>query len=82
MTAPVGGFVQLLAAADLPEKFETKRRLKNQMDGIGLLSDLYMQSAKPTTFEDLIRVDPETHLSEFKSLSDAKGGELGLRTLL
>ena len=79
-TLPIGGLVQPLAAGGLPENPETKRRLKNLMDVTGLSAELDEQSAPEATFEDLTRVHPESYLNEFKRLSDAGGGELGLRT--
>ncbi|WP_102109418.1 class II histone deacetylase [Oceaniglobus roseus] len=77
---PVGGLVQPMAAGGLPESPETKRRLKNMLDVTGLLSELAAQSAPPATMEDLRRVHPEAFLTEFKRLSDAGGGEIGIRT--
>lgn len=79
-TLPLGGLVQPLAAGGLPESPETKRRLKNLMDVTGLTSELVAQSAEPATRQDLLRVHPESYLDEFKRLSDAGGGELGMRT--
>lgn len=79
-TLPLGGLVQPLAAGGLPESPETKRRLKNLMDVTGLTSELATQSAIPATRDDLLRVHPASYLDEFKTLSDANGGELGLRT--
>lgn len=75
--APVGGIVQ--PGADLPENPETKRRLKNLMDVTGLLAELETSSAPDITHEDLLRVHPASFLDQFKALSDAGGGELGLR---
>lgn len=80
MTLPVGGLVQPLAAGGLPENPETKRRLKNLMDVTGLSGDLDLRSAPQATQADLLRVHPDAYLSDFKRLSDAGGGELGLRT--
>ena len=79
-TLPLGGLVQPLAAGGLPESPETKRRLKNLMDVTGLTSELATQSAAPATREDLLRIHPASYLDEFKRLSDAGGGELGMRT--
>ncbi len=79
-TQPVGGLVQPLAAGGLPESPETKRRLKNLLDVTGLIGDLGSQGADAATEEDLRRVHPKDFLREFKRLSDAGGGELGLRT--
>jgi acetoin utilization deacetylase AcuC-like enzyme len=64
----------------LPENPETKRRLKNLMEVTGLLGQLAVQSALAADQEELRRVHPSGFLSEFKQLSDANGGELGLRT--
>ena len=77
-TLPVGGLVQPLAAG-LPENPETKRRLKNLLDVTGLIRDLAPSSAPPATWEEMARVHPESYLAAFKALSDAAGGELGLR---
>ena len=77
---PIGGLVQPLAAGGLPESPETKRRLKNLMDVTGLTGALAAQTAPVASWEDLARVHPKTYLNEFKTLSDAGGGELGRRT--
>lgn len=79
-TLPVGGLVQPLAAGGLPESPETKRRLKNLIDVTGLIHDLDPRSAPSATWEDMAWVHPESFLQEFKALSDAGGGEMGLRT--
>ena len=78
-TLEVGGLVQPMVNG-FPESPETKRRLKNLIEVTGLASDLQMTGAEPATWEDLSRVHPESYLNEFKALSDAGGGELGLRT--
>lgn len=80
LTMPLGGLVQPLAAGGLPENPETKRRLKNLMDVTGLTKDLHVSSADEASREDLLRVHPATYLDTFKDMSDAGGGELGLRT--
>lgn len=80
LTLPLGDFVQPLAAGGLPENPETKRRLKNLLEVSGLIEDLEMRHAPAATWQDLARVHPETYLTDFKALSDAGGGELGLRT--
>lgn len=80
LTLPVGGLVQPLAAGGLPESPETKRRLKNLMDVTGLTNDLEVRSAPAATTDMLARVHPGDFLGQFKTLSDAGGGELGLRT--
>jgi acetoin utilization deacetylase AcuC-like enzyme len=78
-TLPVGGLVQPMPAG-LPENPETKRRLRNLIEVTGLTRHLSMQGADPATQADLLRVHPESYLSAFKAMSDAGGGELGLRT--
>ncbi|MBS9717152.1 class II histone deacetylase [Pseudohalocynthiibacter aestuariivivens] len=78
--APVGGLVQPMGAGGLPENPETKRRLVNLLRASGLWEELHTQGAPEATHEDLLRVHPEHYLTEFKKLSDAGGGELGLRT--
>ena len=80
LTMPIGGLVQPLAAGGLPESPETKRRLKNLMDVTGLTKDLVVSSADAASREDLLRVHPASYLDAFKDMSDAGGGELGLRT--
>ena len=78
-TLPVGGLVQPMPAG-LPESPETKRRLRNLIEVTGLTRHLSMQGAEAATQADLLRVHPESYLSAFKAMSDAGGGELGLRT--
>ncbi len=79
-TAPVGGLVQPFVSGGLPEHPETKRRLKNLMDVTGLTRDLLASSAPAASQDDLLRVHPAAYLREFKTTSDAGGGELGMRT--
>jgi len=79
-TVPVGGLVQPLAAGGLPENPETKRRLKNLIDVTGLSGELDLRSAPEAPLETLALVHPATYLRDFKTTSDAGGGELGLRT--
>ncbi|MEO1919351.1 MAG: class II histone deacetylase [Paracoccaceae bacterium] len=80
LTAPVGGLVQPLASGGLPENPETKRRLKNLLDVTGLAGEIDCLSVETVTFEDLNRIHPASYLENFKTLSDAGGGEMGLRT--
>lgn len=80
LTFSVGGLVQPLAAGGLPESPETKRRLKNLIDVTGLIHELDARSAPAAPREALERVHPASYLDRFKALSDAGGGELGMRT--
>lgn len=77
-TLPVGGLVQPMPAG-LPENPETKRRLKNLVEVTGLARHLAVQTADPASEGDLLRVHPQGYLAAFRALSDAGGGELGLR---
>ncbi len=78
-TLPVGDLVQPIPGG-LPENPETKRRLRNLIEVTGLLRHLSLQGAEPASTAELLRVHPESYLQAFKALSDAGGGELGLRT--
>lgn len=76
---PVGGLVQPMVNGGLPESPESKRRFKNLMDMTGLASHLHMQGADPAGLDALLRVHPRGFLDQFKSMSDAGGGEVGIR---
>lgn len=78
-TMPVGGLVQPLAAGGLPEGPEAKRRVLSMMQVTGLAQEVAVQSAPEATREELLRVHPATFLDPFQAMSDAGGGELGLR---
>ncbi|WP_371155182.1 class II histone deacetylase [Jannaschia sp. 2305UL9-9] len=78
--AAVGGLVQPMVSGGLPEAPETKRRLKNLMDVTGLSTELAMSRAPAATRADLLRIHPASYLDRFEAMSDAGGGELGLRT--
>ena len=77
--APAGGLVQPSAGSGLPENPETKRRLKNLAEVTGLWSEMSTRGAPPASEEELRRVHPEAFLAEFRAISDAGGGETGLR---
>ena len=79
MTLPVGGLVQPLPAG-LPESPETKRRLVNLMRVTGIDRHLAMTGAGAASDDDLRRIHPASYLDAFRTLSDAGGGEIGLRT--
>ncbi|MGF1627199.1 MAG: class II histone deacetylase [Alphaproteobacteria bacterium] len=78
--APVGGLVQPLAAAGLPENPEGKRRLKNLLEVTGLMRELDVRTAEPATDQDLLRVHTPDYIAAFRELSAKGGGELGQRT--
>ncbi|MEM1429654.1 MAG: class II histone deacetylase [Pseudomonadota bacterium] len=77
LTLPAGGLVQ--PGAGLPESPETKRRFLNLLRVSGLAEKLAMQSAAAATRKELERVHPPAYLDRFRALSDAGGGEIGLR---
>lgn len=77
---PVGGLVQPMATGGLPESPESKRRLMNLMNVTGLSGELALSGAPEATRDDLLRVHPASYLDQFKTVSDAGGGELGRRT--
>lgn len=77
LTAPVGGFVQ--PGGGLPENPETKRRLLNLLHVSGMAERLELQGAEPANKDALLRVHPESYLTEFEQMSAAGGGEIGLR---
>ena len=64
----------------LPDSPESKRRLVNLLRRTGLWDSLQTASASAATEEDLLRVHPKHYLTRFREMSDAGGGELGLRT--
>ncbi len=76
---PVAGLVQPMVNGGLPESPESKRRLKNLLDMTGLSKELAMQGAPRASREDLLRVHPAAFIDQFKAMSDAGGGEIGLR---
>lgn len=75
---PVGGYLQPPAANGHAESPESKRRFKNLMDVSGLTAQLDVKTAPLATREDLLRVHPARYLDEFKTKSDAGGGNAGL----
>ncbi len=79
LTVPVGGLVQPMVGGGYPDNPETKRRLKNLIDTSGLAADLDLRTAPAATWDEIARVHPESYLRRFKEMSDAGGGEIGLR---
>lgn len=76
---PVVGYVQPLVVGGLPETPESKRRLLNLMECTGLIDAVDKIRGRPATDEELRRVHMKEYLEQFKTLSDADGGELGVR---
>ena len=78
---PAGGLVEPSGTSRLPEAPETKRRLKNLLDVSGLAADLVCTDAIiPADEVELLAVHTKPYIDEFRKLSEASGGELGLRT--
>jgi acetoin utilization deacetylase AcuC-like enzyme len=72
-----GGWSQPPTGAGNFESPESKRRIKALLDVSGLSAKLDCHSAPPATEEDLLRIHRPSYLKQFKTLSDAGGGELG-----
>ena len=78
---PAGGLVEPSGTSRLPEAPETKRRLKNLLDVSGLAADLVCTDAIiPADEVELLAVHTKPYIDQFRKLSEASGGELGLRT--
>jgi len=76
-TVPAGEWVQPLTSgmSDTPE---SKRRLLSLIEVTGLENVAIERGAHPITEEDARRIHTDHYLSEFKRLSDAQGGDLGV----
>ena len=70
LTAPVGGWLQPMAAGGHAESPESKRRMRNLMDRSGLLSQLVQRDADPASAAEIGAVHDAGYLAEFKALSD------------
>mgnify|MGYP002885562222 CR=1 FL=1 len=67
-----------MVAGGHAESPESKRRMRNLMERTGLLGQLDNRTAEPANMEELNRIHSGEYLEEFKSLSDARGGMLGV----
>ena len=74
---PIGGWVQpsTVVGADTPE---SKRRLLNLISASGLLAQLYTPDTEPAALEDVLRVHTSRYIDEFRRVSEAGGGDLGI----
>jgi acetoin utilization deacetylase AcuC-like enzyme len=75
---PVGRWVQPPAGAGLADSPESKRRILSLLQVSDLADKLHFTSAPMATEAELLRVHPQTYLDQFKALSEANGGELGI----
>jgi acetoin utilization deacetylase AcuC-like enzyme len=73
---PVGGYMQPPSATGFAEGPETKRRFKNLLEVSGLWSQLAVQTAAPSSTEDLLRIHTADYIEKLKSISDAGGGNI------
>ncbi|MEM9580351.1 MAG: class II histone deacetylase [Pseudomonadota bacterium] len=76
---PVGGLVQPMVNGGVPETPESKRRFRNLIEVTGLAQELTIRSAPEADREALLRVHPPEFLDRFQTMSDAGGGEIGIR---
>ncbi len=74
---PVGGWVQPPAGAGLADSPESKRRILSLLQVSSLAEKIEFVGAQMADEQDLLRVHPRAYLDQFKSLSDAGGGDLG-----
>lgn len=74
---PVGRWVQSPAGAGLADSPESKRRILSLLQVSSLATKIDILSAPMATEEELLRVHPQSYLTQFKALSDDKGGEIG-----
>lgn len=75
---PVGRWVQPPAGAGLADSPESKRRILSLLQVSALREALHFTSAPMATEADLLRVHPASYLEQFKAMSDANGGEIGI----
>lgn len=59
------------------ENAETKRRLKNLLDGYGITPQLLALEAEPVEMETLSRVHTREHIERVRALSAGAGGDSG-----
>ncbi|WP_408591234.1 class II histone deacetylase [Novosphingobium sp.] len=75
---PIGDWVEPPSGSYGADTPGSKRRLLNLVRAAGFDQHLEVRSAAPATREDLLRIHPASYIDEFKRLSDAGGGELGV----
>ena len=75
---PIGDWVEPPSGSYGADTPTSKRRLVNLVRAAGFDTQLDIRSASPASREDLLRIHPASYIDEFKRLSDAGGGELGV----
>lgn len=78
LTAPVGGWIQPMAAGGHAESPESKRRFVNLLHRSGMMKQLDQRDAEWATQEEISRIHTADYLTAFKQLSDKSGGMLGV----
>lgn len=75
---PIGDWVEPPTGSYGADTPGSKRRIVNLVRASGLDRHLTTLSADHATREDLLRIHPTKYVDDFKAMSDAGGGELGL----
>jgi len=75
---PVGDWVEPPSGSYGADTPTSKRRLLNLVRAAGFDAELEIRSAPSAIRDDLLLIHPASYIDEFKKLSDAGGGELGV----
>ncbi len=75
---PIGGWVEPPSGTYGADTPASKRRILSLVQASGLAEQLAFPSVAPVSHEDLARVHTQGYLTEFKRVSDAGGGDLGM----
>ena len=75
---PVGGWVEPPAGTYEADTPASKRRILSLIQVSGLAEKLVLPAVVPASHDDLVRVHTQAYLAEFKRVSDAGGGDLGM----
>lgn len=78
LTAPVGGWIQPMAAGGHAESPESKRRFVNLLNRSGVMKQLDQRDSEWATMAEISRVHSGDYLTAFKEMSDKSGGMLGV----
>ncbi len=75
---PLGDWVEPPSGSYGADTPASKRRLLNLVRASQFDQALRIETAPPAARDDLLRIHPASYIDEFKRLSDAGGGELGV----